>query len=85
MINKKAQIGESISWVVATIILIVILIIFIYASIALAKVKSVKLDVKEDSDNSVSWIDSKTQIAYSINNNDKSKIEEWISQEESNE
>ncbi len=83
--NRKAQVGESITWVVATIILIIVLIIFIYASIALAKTKSLKLNVKEDSEDSADWINSKTQIAYSINSNNKNKIEEWISQNNENE
>jgi len=83
--NRRAQVGESITWVVATIILIIILIVFIYASIALAKTKSLKLDSKADSEDSLDWINSKTQIAYSINENNKDKIGEWISQGRKNE
>ncbi|MEK6832511.1 MAG: hypothetical protein AABY32_00560 [Nanoarchaeota archaeon] len=82
--NKKAQIGESITWVIATIILIVVLIIFIYASIALAKTKSLKFDTKADSEDSVDWINAKTQMAYLINENNKNKIEAWISQDKEN-
>jgi len=83
--NKKGQIGESITWVVATIILIVILIVFIYSSIALAKIKSIKPDVSVDSEDSLDWVNSKTQMAYSINNMNKNKIEKWISEEMENE
>jgi hypothetical protein len=79
MINKKGQVGESITWVVATIILIVVLIVFIYASIALAKAKSLT-PIKSDSEESADWVNSKTQIAYSINSNNKNKIGEWILQ-----
>lgn len=80
--NKRAQVGESITWVVATIILIVVLIIFVYVASALAKVKEIKLTNSEDLENSVDWIDSKNQIAYSINSNNKMWIEEWIALQE---
>lgn len=85
MINKKAQVGESITWVVATIIVVVLLIIFIYASILLSKTKSLKFDIKANSEDSFDWINSKTQIAYSINNNNQNKIEGWISQNKKDE
>jgi predicted PurR-regulated permease PerM len=82
--NRKGQIGESITWVVATIILIVILIVFIYASIVLAKTKSLTFSVNTNSEDSADWINSKTQIAYSINSNNKNKIDEWILQSNTN-
>lgn len=37
--NRKAQIGETMTWVVATIIIIIILIISIYAASLLANTK----------------------------------------------
>lgn len=79
--NKRGQVGESISWVVATIILIIVLIVFIYLSILLSKTKSFDANIKESS---VDWINSKTQIAYSINAASKNKIDIWISQGEEN-
>jgi len=84
MLNKKAQVGESITWVVATIIVIVLLLIFIYASILLSKTKSLESG-KENSEYSFDWINSKTQIAYSINDKNKDKIEDWISQSKKDE
>jgi hypothetical protein len=83
--NRKAQVGESITWVIATIILVAILIIFIYASVALSKVKSIKIDLKANSDDSVDWINSKTEMAYSIDDNGKTRIQAWISQAEGEE
>lgn len=76
--NKRGQVGESISWVVATIILIVILIVFIYLSVLLSKTKSISISIK---DSSVDWITAKTQFAYSLNSVNKNKIDIWISQE----
>ena len=80
MKNKKAQVGESVTWIVATIILVVVLLIFIYASVVLSKVKVFRINIQEDLDNSVDWIDSKTEMAYSINDNGKNRIEGWVSQ-----
>jgi len=37
--SKKAQVGETVTWIVATIVLIAILLIFIFASSILAKSK----------------------------------------------
>ncbi len=76
--NKHAQVGEFLTWVIATIVLIVILIIFIYASSVLSITKYLKVDLSEDSDDSVDWVSSKTEFAYSISSMNKNKIYEWI-------
>jgi biopolymer transport protein ExbD len=83
--NRKGQVGESITWVIATIVVIVLLIIFVYASIVLSEFKSLKVNSKKISTGSVDWIDSKTQMAYSISPSNKNKIQVWISQETVNE
>ncbi len=80
--SKKAQVGETVTWIIATIVLIVILLVFIFASSTLAKFKSFKVNLKANSEEDASWIDSKTQIAYSLNNANRNKIVAWISQEE---
>lgn len=85
MINKKGQIGETITWAIATIVLIVILIIFIYASVALSKVKTIKSETKANSADSADWINTKTQMAYSVSSANKNKIQVWISQGGENE
>lgn len=84
IINKKGQVGESITWIIATIVLIVVLLIFIYASLALSKTKAFKLNMDEEAGNSVDWIDSKTDMAYSINSNNKIRIQNWISKRSEN-
>ena len=83
--NKKGQASESITWIVATIILIAVLLIFIYASITLSKVKSINFKIKSNSENSFDWIGKKTEMAYLINSANKDRIEEWIAQEGKNE
>jgi len=83
--NKRAQVGETLTWIVATIIIIVVLLVFIYASIALGKTKSVhKIKISAE-ESSVDWINIKTNIAYSLNNQNKIKIDEWIGGEKNEE
>ncbi|NCN86596.1 hypothetical protein GW932_02085 [archaeon] len=41
MLNKKGQIGDTITWVVATIVIVVVLMFFIFGSSMLASTKSV--------------------------------------------
>ena len=79
--NKKAQVGETITWIIATIILIGILIVFLFISVSLSKLKSFKADIKVNSEESVDWIELKTEMAYSINSENKNRINLWISRE----
>ena len=79
MLNKKnAQISDTMTWIVATIIIVVILMIFIYASSILAKTKVVSYKGPEKE---VDLLETKTSLAFSINDNNKNKIEEWIKNE----
>lgn len=41
MLNKRAQTGETITWIVATIIIVVLLIFFIYISSLYGKAKKI--------------------------------------------
>lgn len=83
-LNKRGQVSETLTWIIATIIIIVVLLVFIYASIALGKTKGIdtKVDLKESS---VDWINVKTNLAYSLNNANREKINGWISEEGENE
>ena len=81
--SKKAQVGESVTWIIATLIIVMILLIFIYASVILGKTKTIKRDIKIDSGNlSLDWIKIKTEIAYKFNIQNKNKISSWIAQED---
>lgn len=79
--NKKAQVGETITWVIATIVLIAILIVFIFTSLALSKLKLFKVHLKTDSAEGTDWIGAKTEMAYSLNSENKNRIQLWISKE----
>ncbi|MBU4069719.1 MAG: hypothetical protein KJ646_01945 [Nanoarchaeota archaeon] len=78
MLNKKAQISNTMTWIIATIVVIVMLMIFIYTSSLLAKTTKINY---EESKKQVDWIKSKTSLAYLIKEDNKATIDEWIKKE----
>ena len=80
--NKKAQISDTLTWVVATIIIVVILLIFIFVSSILAKAKDVSDDVGSKVvggyEKQANWIKTKTELAYAKKSDNKEVINEWI-------
>jgi hypothetical protein len=86
MLNKKSQVGDTLTWFVATIIIIIILIIFIYFSSILSKAKNIEFEVKsislsDGSETLVNLLGEKSNLAYKINNSNKDFIEEWINEQ----
>ena len=81
--DKYAQISSTLTWIIATIIIIVLLVVFIYASALLAKTKVInKLpDLKTHAEKEIDWIALKTSIAYLNKCDNKDKINEWIGKE----
>jgi len=85
MLNKKAQVSEIMTWVIATIIIISILLVFVYASSLLAqKTKIIKAtDLKIDLGKEVDLLETKNLIAYDLaSENEEEIIKNW---EEENE
>ncbi len=89
MLNKKAQIGETTTWLVATLIIIVVLIFFIYASSILAEKNNVLsipkkvIGYAKGSPQLGDWIDVKTSLAYILSENKyKDAIDSWIMEKE---
>jgi competence protein ComGC len=79
--KKRGQISDTMTWVVATIIIIVILMIFIYASSVLAKTKVVSYKGPEDK---VDLLETKTSLAFlnkKVSEEEKQFIENWIEEE----
>jgi hypothetical protein len=73
LLNKKASIGETLTWIPATLIIVAALVIFLILSGLLAKMKiinihSIKSDVEEDSP----VIEMKTVLAH-ISAGDKNR------------
>lgn len=85
MLNKKAQLGETMTWVVATLIIVTLLLIFIYVSSVLYPIKKLKVpDLKVDLDRKIDFIYSKTNLAYAnkeLSEEEKNIIESWIEEE----
>jgi len=87
--NKKGQVGETLTWIVATLIIISVLFIFIYASIAMAKVKSVgsgeiKSKAQETIGKEVDWIETKNEMAFARDSSDRVRIERWLNEKQEN-
>jgi hypothetical protein len=77
--NCKAQIGETLTWVIATLIIALILVLFVIASATLGKAKNLASSKKvEIGDSKIDLIKTKTEIAYTLNSQNKNKIEGWI-------
>lgn len=75
--SKKAQTGETISWIIATLVIVVILILFVYASTIMAKIKVVNFkEVSSDLSGESKVLEEKNIISHIIlNNKDKESIE----------
>lgn len=83
---KKAEVGETMTWMVATIIIVVVLIIFLYTSHLFGSLKSASIQARKflqqidfekelEADN---WIEVKTNIAFSKNPSHRAMITKWI-------
>lgn len=89
--NKKAQVGETLTWIVATLIIIGTLLIFIYVSIALAKSKSLGSgNIKNTIDSQilnedVDWIKSKNELAFFRKDDNRNRIERWLNEKQAEE
>ncbi len=83
MLNKKAQLSETMTWIVATLIIIVVLIVFIFISSSFAKVKSLttkSLKISSEGED-VDLFKTKTELAYRLSSEENKKIiDEWRKQ-----
>jgi len=86
MLNKKSnrgQAGDTLTWFIATLVIIFILGIFIFISNGLAKTNQISGIIKglfsSNSDqDKVNWLNVKTILAFKKNSDNKAKIEDWI-------
>jgi hypothetical protein len=85
--TRKGQVAETVTWVVATMIIILILIVSIFISVSLSKAKELSISgvvskvgsffISEDA-GEISRLDTKTKLAISINEKDLEVINDWI-------
>jgi hypothetical protein len=78
--NSKGQTGETINWVIATLVIIGILILFIYISTLMAKAKSLTVgDLNSDLSKKNLILSEKTAFAHQLyGNKDKGVIDKII-------
>jgi hypothetical protein len=81
--NKRGQVGQTLTWVVATLIIVGVLIFSIIFSVTLAGIKdwsgkkiwgTVGSDLNENSQ----ILETKTILAYELNSENKEQIEEIL-------
>ncbi len=75
--NRKGQVAETMTWVIATIIIIVLLVSAIYVSSLLGKSKNLQVEGIENYEEN-NWAFEKTQFALSINDGNQELILSWV-------
>ncbi len=82
-ILKKGQVGETISWIVATVVIVGILIFFIYISILISKTKAIGLlNLQSDIAEKPEVLMQKTSFSHQIAGNRNKEIIDNILKEE---
>ena len=75
---KRAQVGETMTWVIATIIIIVILILAIFVSVLLPKTTIGSLQIDKGDD----LLKMRTSLPHELaNDKNKNAIDEWLEEE----
>jgi hypothetical protein len=79
--DKKATIGTTMTWIIATIIIIIILLVFLFGASLLAGFKKVQVaggDLFVSSDYTLTdkWLNTKSAMAYLITS-DRGNAEKW--------
>ncbi len=89
MLNNKGQIAETITWIVATMIIVITLIIFIFISVQISNSKNLSLDnvaskagdfLVGEGVGGIDRLEIKTTFALSLKDDNKDKIREWINE-----
>jgi len=85
MLNKRAQLSDAMTWIIATLAIIIILVIFVFASQVIAKAKEISSlkSIEGGSSNlEVDLIEKKNAFAFEKNKNNELKIKEWLNENE---
>jgi hypothetical protein len=82
-LNKKGQTGETVAWLIATLVIVGILILFIYASVLMANVKGVSIgNLQTDLEKESQVLTEKTALSNIIlNNKNKETIDNILKNE----
>lgn len=84
MLKNKGQVGETVSWIIATLIIIGILMIFIYVSILMSEIKKIpNAELKDGSEEKTSFLTQKNFFAHELaNNKNKEMIDNILNENE---
>ena len=78
-LNSKGQTGETISWVIATLVIVGILILFVYLSVLMSKTKIVNIGtLQTDLEKDSKILSGKTTLAEMLNDKNKEMINEIL-------
>jgi len=77
--NSKAQVAETMTWVVATIIIIFLILSSIYIASLLGQNKNLKINKIETSKEN-NWIENKSEYAFDLNSENRAEIVLWLSE-----
>jgi hypothetical protein len=79
---KKGQVGETISWLIATLVIIGVLLLFIWISVMMSKVKVIAVgDLRTDSGKESVILTMKTSLANQLNNENKEVIDNILKED----
>ena len=74
--SRKAQIGETLTWIIATLVIIGILLLFIFFSSLMSKVKAIRVGNLETDIKVTNVLKEKTSFAHQfVNYKDKELID----------
>jgi len=80
--SKKAAVGATMSWIIATLVIIGILLIFIYVSILLSKTKVINIGNLKTDSKEYNILKLKTSFAHQLaNNKNKGLIDDAIKEQ----
>lgn len=87
--HRRGQIAETVTWIVATMIIVITLIVFIFISVQMSDAKNITPSnlvvkagnfFKSDGVGEIDRLEIKTKFAFSLNDKNKEKINEWINE-----
>jgi len=85
-LNRKAQISQTLVWVLATILIVGILVVSVLLSFVIAKSKTILEkqpgEVKAGFESEFSVLEMKTNLAYQLNSDNKDKIKIILEEKE---
>jgi hypothetical protein len=89
MLNNRGQIAETVTWIVATMIIVVTLTVFIFISVQMSNAKNLSLSgiastvgsfFISDDVGKIDRSELKTLFALSLNEKNQEKINGWINE-----